>query len=281
MTIRVLTIDDLAHYKQMQTGLETDYMIDIFERLTTPPHNQIYGFFIDNQLVATAGYTLYPGGYAMLGRLRSDVRFRGRGYATSLLTHIIQHLKNQPHISFLGGYTNLHNTSARQVLNKLNFNPIQTFYSFPLINRDKLGATSGPIWNEVTDLNTKRRILNELSSEGTMSIYPYECYYPFPFTDELLPDDKLKVTRFFHNPDVTRWLLIDDDYKREAYGHVRYFWDDYFTQPGLFETVDHYLAQSDQPRKAWFNFTPDAYQKIPDLDAFETSDGWILYGYNT
>lgn len=250
-----------------------------FEGLVTPPQNFLYGLFKDNHLITVAGYSVFPGGHAMLGRLRSDTRFRKSGYATQLLSYIIDQLNDHPGIHWIGGNTNIGNLPAQRILKKLGFEKLKTLYSFPLLNPELLLKTVGPIWLEITDLSEKRNILKQLEDKGIIDIYPYECYYPFPYSEALLPDEKLAETRFYQNEESNRWLIISDDQKGEAYAQVRYFWDDYFSQAGLFETIAYDLSDSNnQERKAWFDFSETAVDKISNLDAFEVSDGWILYG---
>jgi len=72
--------------------------------------------------------------------------------------------------------------------------------------------------------------------------------------------------------------LISDNIKGDSYAQVRYFWDDYFSEPGLFETIQFELAHSIAARHAWFDFTPEVFGKIPNKKAFEVQDGWVLYG---
>lgn len=277
MKIKQLTGEDFELYQNMETGLEDDYMLRAFERLTTPPEHYLYGLIKDNQLVTIAGFSMFPGGYAMLGRLRSDKRFRGSGHATYLIEQLIDLLKKSSDINWFGGYTNINNLPARQILKKLGIPKLKKYYSFPLVEPDLLEATRGNIWSSISEITEKRQVLEQLSKD-VLTIYPLECYYPFPYRQELITDQKLAETRFYHNDRENRWLLISDDIKGAAYAQVRYFWDDYFTQPGLFETVVSDLKRSDQPQQAWFDFTTEAFAKIPNKQAFEVQDGWILYG---
>lgn len=277
MKIRQLTVEDLELYQKMQTGLDSDYMLRAFERLATPPDHQLFGLFIDGQLATIAGYSVFPGGYAMLGRLRSDQRFRGRGYATEINKFMIDYIKKSPEINWVGGYTNIENIPARQILKKLDIPELQTYHSLPLVQPDLLSGTPGVVWSSITDLAKKRRVLDFLSKD-VLKIYPLECYYPFPYRKELITDEKLVDTRFYHNENQDRWLLISDDVKGDNYAQVRYFWEDYFSQAGLFETVLADIEQSKEPRKAWFDFTPEAFEKIPNKAAFDIQEAWILYG---
>src|SRR5690625_2943220 len=152
MKIRQLTARDLELYQKMQTGLDSDYMLRAFERLATSSDHQLFGLFIDDQLATIAGYSVFPGGYAMLGRLRSDQRFRGRGYATEINKFMIDDVRKSPEINWVGGYTNIQNVPARQILKKLDIPEFQTYHSFPPFQTDLLSVTPGAIWSSITDL---------------------------------------------------------------------------------------------------------------------------------
>ncbi|SEO49441.1 Acetyltransferase (GNAT) family protein [Amphibacillus marinus] len=279
MEIRQLTEQDLPKYQAMQTGIADDYIIAVYKRLVTPPENALYGMFINNQLITVAGYTIFPGGNAMLGRLRSDLRFQGRGYATLLLKQIIEELSGIPTVKWLGGYTNMANKAAQRVLNKLAFSPVKSYYSLPLINRTAAGNRPGQPWDEITALPVKRDILANLANDA-LDIYHYECYYPFPYSHSLISDHKLGATRVFSNTANNRWLFISNDFKGESYAHIHYFWDDHFTQAGLFETIDLYLREEHEQQTPWFDFTINGFKEIPNQHAFDLLDGWILYGYS-
>src|SRR5699024_8959068 len=157
-------------------------------------------------------------------------------------------------------------------------NELKTLHGFPLIRPDLLLRTAGPVWSQIDNPIEKRHILNHLAEEKILDVYPYECFYTFPYREALITDKKLAETRFYQNDASDRWLIISDDQKGDAYAQVRYFWNDYFSQAGLFETVVYDLNQGSDARLAWFDFTPEAFDRIPNLDAFEVSDGWVLYG---
>jgi len=277
MKIRQLTVEDLELYQKMQTGLDSDYMLRAFERLTTPPEHHLFGLFVGEELATIAGYSLFPGGYAMLGRLRSDMRFRGAGHATAINRYLIDLLETQSEVNWVGGYTNVNNLPARKILHKLDIPELQTYHNMTLVRPDLLNDAPGNVWASIDQIDEKRRVIDQLA-EDVLTYYPLECYYPFPYSKELITDEKLAGTRFYHNEPADRWLLISDDVKGDNYAQVRYFWEDYFSQAGLFETVLADIEQSKEPRKAWFDFTPEAFEKIPNKAAFDIQEAWILYG---
>lgn len=276
--MRQLQLRDLPIAKKMKTNITDDYVIEIFERLVTSENQSLYGLFIDEELVTIAGYTIFPGGYAMLGRLRSDVRVHGKGYATELLLYLIEQLKLNPKIVWIGGNTNIQNSSARRVLSKLGFSELKTFYGLPIQKRERINNVPGHIWQQVHSVQEKRALLTKLAKSNILKIYPYECFYPFPFRQELVTDEDLAESHFFQNPSADRWVILKKDFKKEAFVQVKYFWNDHFEQPGLFETIDEFVANDEEHPRPWFDFTEKGYKKIPDLTAFEVSDGWVLYG---
>lgn len=73
--IRALTKEDLPSLQAMETGIEDDYVIRVFERISTG-NNKLFGLFSNDQLVSVGGLTVFAKQYAMLGRMRSDLRFR-------------------------------------------------------------------------------------------------------------------------------------------------------------------------------------------------------------
>ncbi|SEQ95950.1 hypothetical protein SAMN05216232_3808 [Virgibacillus subterraneus] len=85
---RVLNSNDFKHLEKMNTGIEDDYIKRIFNRLITGK-NRLYGLFLDDQMVSLGGYSIYASRYAMLGRLRTDRRFMGKGFSTELMYHMM------------------------------------------------------------------------------------------------------------------------------------------------------------------------------------------------
>lgn len=276
--IRPLNLSDYTIYQQMDTGIADDYMLTVFERLVTPPNNYLFGIFVEDTLAAVTGYTHFPGGNVMLGRLRSERTLRNNGYPTRLLTHIVDHLKKQTDIQFLGGYTQASNLPAKRLLEKLNFSYIETFHSFVCLNLKTSGGAIGSVWREVSLQKEKTHVRNHLSTLN-LAAFPYEAYYPFPYHQSLLPDWKLASMRIFKHPVLDRYLMIENDYKGEKLAHVRYPYDDLFTVPGLIDTVQHYLGD-ESDRLPWFDFTIQQYQSIPNLSAFRIEDPWELHGYS-
>ncbi len=275
-TIRLLTPTDFPLYQQMETGVDNDYMLTVFDRLVTPPNNYLYGLFYDDILVTVAGITYFPGGNVMLGRLRSDKRFRQQGFPTQLLDDLIATVKQDPDVHFVGGYTHINNIPAKKILARLGLTLVDTYYSFPAVNLKPMIIDQTIIWNEITDFDQKRHALQTLI-ENDVPSFPYEAYYPFPLTQSLLPAEKLRAMRVFQSPITDHYLFVDNDYKGEPLLNVRYVHDDIFTTPGLFNTIDQ-LLKHEPDRLPWFNFSETQYNKLKHKDCFRLEQGWELHG---
>lgn len=275
ITIRPLTNADFTLYQQMKTGVDNDYMLMVFERLVTPPDNYLYGLFHDEALASVAGYTYFPGGNVMLGRLRSDVRFRQLGYPTQLLHYLVDTIQQDPSVHFIGGYTHISNVAAKKILAKLGMTPIDTYYSFPAIKLQPL-IHDQILWDEVTGHDQKRHALQTLI-ENDVASFPYEAYYPFPLTQNLIPDEKLLAMHVYQSPVTGNYLFADKDYKGEALLNIRYVHDDLFTTPGFFHTIDR-LFKNEPERLPWFNFSKTQYNNLNHKDCFRLEAGWELHG---
>ncbi|GAA5417156.1 hypothetical protein Pryu01_02218 [Paraliobacillus ryukyuensis] len=277
-TVRQLTLDDHELVTKMHTNIADDYVKNIFPDLVKSQTHGLFGWFQGEYLVSIAGYSLFPGGYAMLGRLRSDVRFRTNGYATKLLAHIIKTLTMNPEIKWVGANTNIHNHAARKVVDKLGMKEITKLHSYPVKEGREVKGLDGPVWNRVDDIKQKRQLLHWLKEENALGVYPYECFYPFPYTDELVTDEDLNQSTFYLNPTEDRFMVIKNDQKQEWFAQVKYFWNDHFQQEGFWNTVNQHVKVDPLQPKTRIEFSEQGKQNIPNIDVFDVSDGWVLYG---
>ncbi|MDL4839317.1 GNAT family N-acetyltransferase [Aquibacillus rhizosphaerae] len=279
LQLRELTLEDQDIVRMMQTNIDDDYVLNIFPDLVQSNSNSVYGLFDDDHLLAIAGSSFFPGGYAMLGRLRSDKRYLSKGNATKILAYIKSELEKDPSITWVGANTNMENIPARRVLEKIGLQQVTRLHSLYLIDETLLNGTKGSVWQAVETIEEKRRLLQSLKQENALGVYPYECYYPFPFSDNLLTDEHLNDSAFFQNQSKDRFLVIKKDQKRDWFAQVKYFWNDHFQQPGFWETVLAYTEQQpEEGIKPWVDFSQTGYERIPNLDTFKLSDGWVLYG---
>ncbi|CQR46506.1 hypothetical protein BN1058_00767 [Paraliobacillus sp. PM-2] len=278
LPFRPLTIDDYDLVRNMQTGIQDDYVLHIFPDLIQSKTQALFGWFDKNRLVSIAGYSIFPGGYAMLGRLRSDIRFRENGHATSLLAYIIDMLIHTSSVNWIGANTNIHNYRARKVLKKLHLDELTTLYSFPVKANTIIKGKEGEIWTKITSLTDKRKLIKQLKIENALHVYPFECYYPMPYSDALLTDEELAHSTFYLNPTNDRFMIIKNDQKREWFAHVKYFWNDHFEQAGFWNTINHHVNHDGLHPRPWFDFSKEGVANIPNIKLFDVSDGWILYG---
>ncbi|WP_347862444.1 GNAT family N-acetyltransferase [Salimicrobium sp. PL1-032A] len=159
ITMKQLTERDKSFFTSMSTGIEDDYIARIFERLVTSESHTLYGMFRGGQLVSTAGYSLFAEGTcAMLGRLRSDINHRGKGYSTELLHHIITELKHRRRVEWIGP-TLKRPTLREGVSSKSSAWPLMTrssIQSFQEVN-SKTRLSLNTIGQKYTPLRKKRR----------------------------------------------------------------------------------------------------------------------------
>ncbi|MCA1021364.1 GNAT family N-acetyltransferase [Halobacillus litoralis] len=277
--VKTLTIGDLNSLKAMETGIEDDYVVRIFDRLVTSKSHRLFGLFQDDRMLSVAGYSLFGRKqFAMMGRLRSDQRFIGKGHATYLLTAVINDLKASSHVRWLGANTHIGNLPARRVLAKIGLEQGPVNHYLTLKRPDFLtGHTKGRVWTAVNTLREKRHLLNSLKTNA-LGTFPYECYYPFPYDDAFFTNDYLEDSSFYISPDHQRFVIIKNDTKKHDYSHVKYFWDDHYHQPGFFETLLHHWEQNPGNAGCWIDFSPRGFKNIPDLTPYDVQEPWILYG---
>lgn len=278
-SIRQLKLEDLHYLEAMDTGIEDDYILRVYSRISSGS-SRLYGLFMDGRLASIGGYTIFADQYIMLGRMRSDLRYRGNNLSTQLMAFIMEQAFMLPAIQWIGANTQQENTSARRVMDKLGLAEVSTLYSAISTDASSL-ETGGAVWQELTELSQKKAWL-ERQYIQTGAVFPYECYYTFPASDELFADAKLQQWAFFENPNKDRVLIVKKDYKRDYYLHTVYPWDDLMEQPGLWETIS--MAQHQLSGKVktnallWMDLSPDQVSTLPVHHPFDLPSPWLLYG---
>ena len=279
--IRLLTIDDLSYLEAMETGIKDDYVIRIFEKLVTGD-NRLYGLFWGDKLVSIGGYTIFEKRYAMIGRMRSDQHYRGNSLSSQLMVQVIEDVFKLPDIQWVGANTQEENLPAQRVLQKLGLIEYSTLQE--ATTKDVSSLEKGACaWQEVYDLERKKKWINQLYVK-TGAIFPYECYYAFPASEELFPEEKLMKWSFYENETATRVLITKSDLKDHYYLHTVYPWNDLMEQEGLWETIAAaYRKLADyvvyEPY-IWMDLTKEATQSLPRDHPFVLPSPWILYGIN-
>ncbi|MDN7242740.1 GNAT family N-acetyltransferase [Planococcus sp. N028] len=278
--IRSLTMEDLPYLEAMETGIEDDYVKRIFKRLVTAEGNRLYGLFLGDQLASVCGYTIFADWYAMLGRIRSDVRFRGNDLATQLTVYVRDEAFKIPNIQWVGANTQEENTAARRVLEKTGFSEYLPLYGATTKDVSKFAANTSP-WAEVHDLERKKAWIDRLYIQ-TGNIFPYECYYLFPASAELFSDEKLAEWAFYENEAKDRVLITKKDFKKYDYLQAIYPWNDFMEQKGLWETItaDYKTVVSEAKEDAyiWMDLTKEQAQSLPEGHGFKLPSPWVLYG---
>ncbi|MDG5787066.1 GNAT family N-acetyltransferase [Evansella sp. AB-P1] len=280
--IRQLHKGDYSFFEAMDTGIKDDYILRIFERLTTGNH-RLYGLFIGNKLISMGGYTVFAGYYAMLGRLRSDRRYRGNNMATKILTHVMNEAFQLNGIQWVGGNTQEDNIPARRVLEKLGLNTYTTLHGavtqVPIVHE-----SGSKIWSPIHSLERKKRWLREKYVKPE-AVFPYEVYYSFPASNALFQEEEIMEWSFYENHDKTRFLITKKDQKKNHYLHVIYPWSDIGVQQGLWETVSKdYLKlleeteESEEDAYIWIDIKKNEINSLPNEHSFELPTPWVLYG---
>lgn len=289
--IRLLTKEDFNLYKSMQTGLKEDYMLNLFPGLTDSG-SRLFGLFINDQLVSTAGYTVFANHHVMLGRLRSDHRFRGQNYGTELLKYVMDQALALPSIEFVGANTQSSNHPAQKVLKKINMAHLATLYEGQTQDLSALiqsqDSSHKPLtWTQVEDSGRKREWIKRtyLNEDFPESIFPFEAYYPFPVSESLFKDEVFDSWKFYENEDQTRYFILWEEDKGNHYLHVTYPWSDFMKQSGFWKTIDSQLSitRKKEPNTLiWIDLSEEKIKTLPETHPFNLSFSWMLYGiFNT
>jgi hypothetical protein len=273
MIIRKLTIEDRQQVEMMDTGIEGDYVLLIFNRLIE--HDDLFGLFINDSLVSIAGLTVFGNGYAVLGRLRTDIKFRGNGYATKLLLYLDNYAQDQKHIKWIGLATEGKNKPVRKICKELSLSQVSEYFSC-LIETAVL-KNIGPIrtgdWEEITCFHEIRKIIIENSQqEHPLNMFPYECYYPLPFERNVFTDDYLSKCKVFIKKD--RFVIFMPDEKDRSYLHMKYVCDDIHEQEDLL-SIAATLALATN-RTLWIDMPNKSAKNLNNL--FSDKKRWCMYG---
>lgn len=277
MNIRKISAADFTLVEAMDTGIEEDYIIRVFPRLVEG-NNHMYGLFIDKKLAVICGFTIFKNKYAMLGRLRSDRNFRGRNLATTLNEFLIEEALQMDGVEWVGANTQEDNVPARKVLERLGLKEQMALHGAVTDDLDVM-LSGSPLWNEVTDIKEKQQFVDETLIKHEI-IFPYQCYYPFPSSEELFRGE-FDEWKFFVNQENSRFFIIKPDQKKHHYCHVVYPWDDLHIQEGLWETVkveyEKMQAELEDDVFVWIDLTKAQSEQLPPNHKFTLPPAWVLY----
>lgn len=278
--IRILTKEDLPSVKAMETGIEDDYIIRVFDRICSG-NNKLFGLFADDQLVSIGGLTVFAKQYAILGRMRSDLRFRGNDFSTLLMSKVLEEAFKLPDIQWVGANTQEENIPAQRVLKKIGLVDERYISCEATAKESSAMESGGAIWQHQDNLDRKRQWLQQLFVESA-AVFPYECYYPLPASEGLFEDNQIARWSFFENPEGDRILITKRDFKQYHYLHVVYPFDDLMEQPGLWETISfarqELAGELDQETHIWMDLTKQQAAALPDSHPFAIPSPWLLFG---
>jgi len=279
--LRQLTAEDITYYKEMQTGLDDDYMLQVFDRITAGA-NYLFGIFVEDELVALSGFTLFKHHYAMLGRLRVDRRYRKNGYGTRIVEYSLKQAALHPDVEWIGANTERHNKAAQAVLKKVGLPPVAMLYAAQTASLETLVSTESTVWEACTDTNRNWDWIRQtyLDPAFDKKVFPLEAYYPFPVNEKMF-EGSVEKWRFFENADSTRYVLLWEEFKGKNYMHVVYPWHDFIDQPGLFETIQQELLkaqQIDSETTIWWDMSEQDTAMLPSGHPFNLPSPWMLHG---
>lgn len=279
--IRLLSLEDFSFFKAMNTGIKDDYVERIFPNLVSGP-NRLFGLFQDGRLASVGGYTIFAKHYAMMGRIRSDIRDRGKNFSTQLTLHLKEQAFQHPGIEWVGANTQEENTPARRVLEKSGLREQATL--FGAITQDVSVLEKGHAeWKEIHGLAQKKAWLDGVYVKPNV-VFPYECYYLLPASTDLFVDKELEHWSFYENEAGTRVLIAKKDVKGHHYLHAVYPWNDIAEQKGLWETISaafNKMEKTEEKRFIWMDLTHQQVQSLPENHSFTLPSPWILYSTTT
>ncbi|QHJ72072.1 N-acetyltransferase [Planococcus halotolerans] len=277
--IRPLTKEDLPKLKAMETGIEDDYVIRVFDRISSG-NNKLFGLFTNDQLVSVGGLTVFAKHYAMLGRMRSDLRYRGNDLSTSLMSQVLEEAFKLPDIKWVGANTQEENIPAQRVLKKIGLAERHISYGASALDVSSL-ENGGTPWKREEDISNKRQWLRKLFIDSA-AVFPYECYYPFPASEEMFDDKQIAGWNFFVNPQGDRLLITKKDFKKYNYLQAVFPFEDVLDQPGLWETIAlaHQQLASELRKEThiWMDLTKQQASALPENHPFNLPSPWMLFG---
>src|SRR5699024_1494258 len=187
-----------------------------------------------------------------------------------------------PQINWVGANTQEENLSARRVMEKIHLEPHTTLHG--ALTSDVSALEEGASrWIKLTDINRKREWLLQTYVEHAI-LFPYHCYYLFPSSMDLFPDEVMSEWNFYENNAHSRFVITKKDRKKHHYLHIAYPWNDIFEQSGLWATVGcDYRALREETKAEtyiWYDMPKEQAQSLPANHNWKLPSPWILYGMN-
>ncbi|WP_270179041.1 GNAT family N-acetyltransferase [Alkalihalobacillus sp. CinArs1] len=244
--IRYLTYSDYGQLKGMKTNIQDDYIVRIFPRLVE--NDSLVGYFEDDRLVGIAGLTTFENEIGILGRLRTDVDFRGRGIASSLMKTLMESAYSSSSIKWIGYATEKSNLPANQLSKKLNMMLTSTVVSARIragVIRGKVDSIS---FNKFQNPITKRSALSNSFQDSRFSFFPYEIYYPLPYIP-VLSDVYIEKIELYSSEAGDFFLSREE--KGDSYLHLKLFNPTLLNSKAMWTIVNNIASEED--RRIWID----------------------------
>lgn len=265
--IRTLTHYDYEHVKGMVTNIEDDYIIRIFSHLVE--QDLLVGYFINSKLVGLAGLTIFEDEVAILGRLRTHVRYRGKGIATSLMEVLIDHAYKSDRVKWVGYATEKDNLSANSLSSKLNMVTKAEIISARVSPGTVIGVDSGGPFKKIDSLPSKQRKLAANAKESQFTFFPYAIYYPLPYIPDL-SDLYISNIEMYSSKAGDFFLMRDE--KGASYLHLKLFDLTLLKSKAMWKIVNR-IAHEEQ-RTIWLDLPASHEDPLNDFQKTH----WHLIG---
>ncbi len=190
MKVERANTDDVIEYRQMDLGLEHDYVAHIFSEVAAG--GCLYKATMDGRMVGVARLNRIDDDHAYLGQARVDRRYRNQGIITSLSNELIQ-VASERGYSWVGLCTNLENSPARRVAEKVGMKQIGLHLSCNCHRSEGEGTLPAGV---LLELGVEQKIRTITAAYEKTDILPRRPYgmIPWPtdgvsqqFTDALTP----------------------------------------------------------------------------------------------
>ncbi|TDQ40422.1 GNAT family N-acetyltransferase [Aureibacillus halotolerans] len=268
LTIRSLTTSDEIAYQAMDNGLAHDYMLSIFSDLVSSKTGELYGLFQDNHtLLATAGYTLHKD-HAMIGRLRTAVPARGKGYAKTILRFALEGALAHPDVRWVGAYTAKNNVASQAVLNSIGLQPLVTL-STHLIRPDRIPL----LQQQMTWTKSGTPFLNFTEASTTLTT---EAYYPYPYNDSHVINHYLAEALCYTHTPSGKYVFFSFDEKDDSFLLMNTPCPSVLQDPDLW-TLAMQLAK-DHSRVLRFDAEWPLSESIPlSTEMYTVEEPWMVF----
>lgn len=230
----------------MKTNIHNDYILRIFPRLVE--QESLLGYFENDRLIGIAGLTVFENEIGILGRLRTDVTYRGRGIATSLMKELIQNAYMSDSMKWVGYATEMDNTPANELSKNVNMSIKSKLVSARVRPGEIAGMDDRLVFKSMTDPLMKRSELINSFEESKFSFFPYEIYYPLPYIPSLsnLYMEKLEM----YSSGGGSFFLMRDE-KGDSYLHVKLFNAHLLTSKPMWNIINK--IANDEGRTIWID----------------------------